>query len=74
MNRIDGAKDNLINACMYFIHACEEQGVREWSTIKTRVRESLIKYIYSKACNKNIYNIHILYIHKIFHSSGSLIN
>lgn len=27
---------------------CEEQGVREWSTIKTRVRESLIKYIYSK--------------------------
>lgn len=27
---------------------CEEQGIREWSTIKTRVRESLIKYIYSK--------------------------
>ena len=27
MNRIEGAKDNLINACMYFICACEEQGV-----------------------------------------------
>lgn len=27
---------------------CEEQGVREWSVIKTKVRESLIKYIYSK--------------------------
>ena len=29
MNRIDGAKDNLINACMYFIRACEEQGVSD---------------------------------------------
>lgn len=27
---------------------CEEQNIREWSVIKTRVRESLIKYIYSK--------------------------
>lgn len=27
---------------------CEEQGIREWSTIKTKVRESLIKYIYTK--------------------------
>lgn len=27
---------------------CEEQNIREWSTIKTKVRESLIKYIYSK--------------------------
>ncbi len=27
---------------------CEEQGVREWSVIKTKVREALIKYIYSK--------------------------
>lgn len=27
---------------------CEEQNIREWSTIKTKVRESLIKYIYTK--------------------------
>ena len=27
---------------------CEEQNIREWSTIKTKVRESLIKYIYAK--------------------------
>ena len=27
---------------------CEEQGVREWSIIKSRVREALIKYIYTK--------------------------
>lgn len=27
---------------------CEEQSIREWSTIKTKVRESLIKYIYTK--------------------------
>ena len=27
---------------------CEEQSIREWSIIKTRLRESLIKYIYGK--------------------------
>ncbi len=27
---------------------CEEQSIREWSTIKTRVREALIKYIFMK--------------------------
>ena len=27
---------------------CEEQNIREWSTIKTRLRETLIRYIYGK--------------------------
>ena len=27
---------------------CEEQNIHEWSTIKTRLRETLIKYIYGK--------------------------
>lgn len=27
---------------------CEEQSIRDWSTIKTKLRESLIKYIYGR--------------------------
>lgn len=27
---------------------CEDQGIRDWATIKTRVRESMMKYIFTK--------------------------
>ncbi len=40
--------DEIKDVAKKELSKCEEQGIREWSTIKTRVRESLIKYIYSK--------------------------
>ena len=30
------------------LQKCEDQGVKEWSQIKSNVREVLIKYIYTK--------------------------
>lgn len=63
MNRIEGAKDNFINACMYYISSLQEQNVQDVKkevaeTIATSIKLSDMQkqYIQSQNvdCNKTI--------------------
>ena len=40
--------DDVKNVIRHEIRNCEQQGVRDWSTIKSTVRENLREYIFSK--------------------------
>ena len=40
--------DDVKAVVRHEIKKCEEQGVRDWSTIKSTVRENLKDYIFSK--------------------------
>ncbi len=40
--------DEIKDVAKKELNKCEEQNIHEWSTIKTRLRETLIKYIYGK--------------------------
>ena len=40
--------DEIKDVAKKELDKCEEAGIREWATIKGKLRESLIKYIFSK--------------------------
>ena len=40
--------DEVKSVVKHEIRKCEEKGIREWSTIKSNVRENLRDYIFTK--------------------------
>ena len=40
--------DDVKNVVRHEIRSCEEQGIRDWSTIKSTVRDNLRDYIFTK--------------------------
>ena len=40
--------EEIKDVARHELEKCEDQGIRDWATIKTRVRESMMKYIFTK--------------------------
>ena len=40
--------DDIKQVVRHEVHRCEEQGIRDWTTIKNSIRENLREYIFSK--------------------------
>ena len=44
----ENVMDEIKSVVRHEVHKCEEQGIRDWSTIKNCIRENLREYIFSK--------------------------
>ena len=44
----ENVMDEIKNVVRHEVHKCEEEGIRDWSTIKNCIRENLREYIFSK--------------------------
>lgn len=44
----ENVMDDIKQVVRHEVHKCEEQGIRDWSTIKNSIRENLREYIFSK--------------------------
>lgn len=44
----ENVMDEIKNVVRHEVHKCEEEGIRDWSTIKNSIRENLREYIFSK--------------------------
>lgn len=44
----ENVMDEIKAVVRHEVHKCEEQGIRDWSTIKNSIRENLREYIFSK--------------------------
>ena len=40
--------EEIKDVARHELEKCEDQGIRDWATIKTRVREAMMKYIFTK--------------------------
>ena len=47
-NTSENVMDEIKAVVRHEVHKCEEQGIRDWSTIKNCIRENLREYIFSK--------------------------
>ena len=44
----ENVMDEIKSVVRHEVHKCEEQGIRDWATIKNSIRENLREYIFSK--------------------------
>ena len=44
----ENVMDEIKSVVRHEVHKCEEQGIRDWATIKSSIRENLREYIFSK--------------------------
>ena len=44
----ENVMDDIKQVVRHEVHRCEEQGIRDWTTIKNSIRENLREYIFSK--------------------------
>ena len=44
----ENVMDEIKSVVRHEVHKCEEQGIRDWTTIKNSIRENLREYIFSK--------------------------
>ena len=44
----ENVMDEIKAVVRHEVHKCEEQGIRDWATIKNSIRENLREYIFSK--------------------------